>query len=467
MTKRFSFDKADKGLQLFYFMVAIGTLLVMWLMFEFKDLDSLTAWSINIWDLIFDKEMGLKDFYEYTSWNVYGVVHQYCQGNYLWLIPLSIWNLPLWIITKAFHITLIGNPFCIAWSKLYMIGIHLAMAYVVYRICEKLGKKSVLAPLLVLAAPEILISAGYAGQDEVAYVFSLLLGIYFLMKERRKLSYLFLVISVSFCPIMILPVTAVILYHEKRIGRIILQEAGLLLPLFLFELCYRNDAIYPIVKKSYTIGSVVEQMFPVSIVQTAMGATPLSIVLCIGVLFFCYTRKKQDQREFLYIITAMVMIISFLMDNYFYRTFIYVPFLVIVICGIFPLTNMKAFLFTLLTYCRTFWCLTVGVENNMNTAYIMRNSWVSRICERFGSDRNSLYTCKNFLMYIEQSVPVWIHWMVAAIAVSCALILLYMSNYNKEKDYELTLDYRVSILAYVFCMPIVLLLFWMMLLKVF
>lgn len=44
------------------FAIATLTIVAMWLMFEFKDFDSITAWSLNIWDLIFYKDLGLKDF---------------------------------------------------------------------------------------------------------------------------------------------------------------------------------------------------------------------------------------------------------------------------------------------------------------------------------------------------------------------------------------------------------------------
>ena len=49
------------------FALAIGTIIAMGVMFEFKDFDSITAWSFNVWDLIFDKDLGLKDFYSYRK----------------------------------------------------------------------------------------------------------------------------------------------------------------------------------------------------------------------------------------------------------------------------------------------------------------------------------------------------------------------------------------------------------------
>lgn len=448
----------------FCFVMAIGTIIAMWLMFEFKDFDSITAWSLNIWDLIFDKELGLKDFYSYTALNLHGVLHQYCQGNYVWLIPLSIWNFPLWLIVKLFNVSVvIGNPFCMLWSKLYFIGLHIGVAYFSQLICRRFNVKSYLAPLLILIAPEILISAEYAGQDEITYIFCLFAGVYFALCERWVIAYILCVIAVSFCPIMFLPVTAIILYKEKRVLRILFYEVGLMAPLMLFEFAYRKDEIYQIMKRVYSLGPFVEQLFPISNISTPMGLVPVSIVLSIGVLFFAYTRKGREEKELLYIVTMMVMIISFGMDHYFYRTLIHVPFLITIVVLNEKMRNMNIFLMTLLIYSRAFWNLTVGVENVFNTLFVLKNSWITKICDYYGSDRYGFYTCRNLLSYMEGVIPAWVYWMVGAIAYASAFLLMYCNYYKNEKNYEFSLDYRVCIIASLFCMPMILVAFWMIL----
>ena len=452
------------GFKTFSFIMALATIAVMWVSFEFKDFDSITAWSLNIWDLIFSKDLGLKDFYPYTAQNLHGVLHQYCQGNYVWLFPLSVWNFPLWLIVNLFDVSVvIGNPWCMIWSKLYFIGLHLALAHVAYLICNKLGVKSYLAPLLILVAPEILISAEFAGQDEITYIFCVLLAIYFAMCDKWKLSYLCCVLAVSFCPIMLLPATAIILYKEKKVVRVVLYEIGLLVPLMLFEVAYINDEIYQIMKRVYSIGPFVEQLFPISNVNSAMGAVPLSIILIIFVLFFAYTRKTYEGKELLYIVTLVMVIISFGMDHYFYRTLIHVPFLIIVVVLNQSMRNMNMFLMMLLMVSRAFWNLTVGVENVFNTCYVLRNSWMTKICDYFGSDRYTYYTCRNLLSYMEKVIPTWVYWIVVAVAYACVGLLLYCNYYKKEKAYEFDLNYKWSITVCLFIMPVIIGAFWMIL----
>jgi hypothetical protein len=226
---------------------------------------------------------------------------------------------------------------------------------------------------------------------------------------------------------------------------------------------YINDEIYQIMKRVYSIGPFVEQLFPISNVNSAMGAVPISIILIIFVLFFAYTRKTYEGKELLYIVTLVMVIISFGMDHYFYRTLIHVPFLIIVVVLNQSMRNMNMFLMMLLMVSRAFWNLTVGVENVFNTCYILRNSWMTKICDYFGSDRYTYYTCRNLLYYMEKVIPTWVYWVVVAVAYACVGLLLYCNYYKKEKTYEFDLNYKWSITVCLFIMPVIIGAFWMIL----
>lgn len=80
--------------------LAVVTILTTYLAlitFEYWDLDSMTAWTMNFWDLFFEGR--LNEFYEYTALNAHGAQHYNCEGNFLWLLPWCLWNLPLWLAT--------------------------------------------------------------------------------------------------------------------------------------------------------------------------------------------------------------------------------------------------------------------------------------------------------------------------------------------------------------------------------
>lgn len=79
--------------------VTILTTFLALITFEYWDLDSMTAWTMNFWDLFFEGR--LNEFYEYTALNIHGAQHYNCEGNYLWLLPWCLWNLPLWLVTSG------------------------------------------------------------------------------------------------------------------------------------------------------------------------------------------------------------------------------------------------------------------------------------------------------------------------------------------------------------------------------
>lgn len=79
--------------------VAALSMFMAWITFDYWDLDSMTAWTMNFWDLFFEGRLG--EFYEYTTLNLHGAQHYNCEGNYLWLLPWCLWNLPLWLIKSG------------------------------------------------------------------------------------------------------------------------------------------------------------------------------------------------------------------------------------------------------------------------------------------------------------------------------------------------------------------------------
>lgn len=70
--------------------VTILTTFLALITFEYWDLDSMTAWTMNFWDLFFEGR--LNEFYEYTALNVHGAQHYNCEGNFLWLATSGGYN---------------------------------------------------------------------------------------------------------------------------------------------------------------------------------------------------------------------------------------------------------------------------------------------------------------------------------------------------------------------------------------
>lgn len=144
---------------IFLIFVAVFTGLLMLITFEYEDVDSLTAWSLNFWDLFFKGR--LDEFYVYTAQNIRGAMHENCGGNYLWILPLCVWNLPLWVIHTVSWTLLATDFLSICWTKLFLYLLHIVTACVSGKICAMMTSdrnKIVLTILLVFASPEILLS---------------------------------------------------------------------------------------------------------------------------------------------------------------------------------------------------------------------------------------------------------------------------------------------------------------------
>ena len=64
------------------------TSLLMLTTFEYNDCESLTAWSVELWDCLVQGKLG--DFYIYAAQNLRGAAHGQCLGSFLFLIPQAI-----------------------------------------------------------------------------------------------------------------------------------------------------------------------------------------------------------------------------------------------------------------------------------------------------------------------------------------------------------------------------------------
>lgn len=454
--------------------VTVLTGLLMMITFEYEDVDSLTAWSLNFWDLFFQGR--LDEFYVYTQQNVHGAVHENCGGNYLWLLPLCVWNLPLWAVHSASKTLLITNFFSICWTKLFWYLLQIATAYVSAKICAVITsdrEKTIMTFLLVMASPEILLSVGYAGQDEITYICLFAVSFYFFLKGCWKRCYFLMVCCVALCPVMILPVLALLLLKEKRIVILLLYVSGTVLPLLIFELFYRKDQAYQAAKKVNDFGRLMQGMLSGSVLQTNWGAFSVTgIILCL-IYFYCYFEQLPQERDayhktVTYIVALVFVVISFGMVNDFYRMLLYVPFLVIVIMASDQSVETNLLLFTGITYGRVFQAIGNNYPMSLNSVYVMKHSWITALCDFAGNTR--------YLDSIDNSVCLWSYMInlgesldllcliVETCVMAAVLLLLVINRCNYRKRYGVVFSGNMILAAYTFCMPLVMLCYYFMVL---
>lgn len=164
--------------------------------------------------------------------------------------------------------------------------------------------------------------------------------------------------------------------------------------------------------------------------------------------------------------SAAFLSISFLMENFFYRLMLYVPFILILV-----LTNKKdnnmnlnIFLITLLEYLRM---ITGGYESpqNMNTAYVALTGVMTRLLELTGSEAVGSYRyvvgkLVENVSIIGKLIPAF-----NAVIVVCAALLLFINHERNSRDYKLNINYRLSTVIYIACMPLFMVVFYAILFR--
>lgn len=347
-------------------------------------------------------------------------------------------------------------------------------AYFSAKICYMLTKdkdKSIQTVILLLLSPELLMSVGYAGQDEIVYIGLFVMALYYYFQGHWKKCYLMLVCCVTICPIMLIPVLVLLLLKEKNLYKIALETVITALPLVLFELLYRNDAIYQEVKEYNSFATIAEGMLLTT--KVTLSSTTVSacgILLCI-IFFVCYNMKKEAddayRKKVIYILAVVFGSICFLMmTNRFYRLFLYVPFLVLLLMVSVHDLGMNLLLFTVVTYGRAYASLRAEYPQNMNTSYIMKNSWITKLCELVGSDTymtsSDRYGVCLWTRFSEMST---VYHMVVATCAFAAMLLLLIINYpNNQQNYKVMISDKLILTVCAMCMPIILLAFYVVLL---
>lgn len=327
-------------------------------------------------------------------------------------------------------------------------------------------ERAVCAVILMILSPEILMSTGYAGQDEIVYICFFILALYCYFMGYWKRCYLLMLCSVTCCPIMLIPVLVLLFLKEKNLYKLALEGILLVIPLVLFEILYRNDSIYQVVKEDNGFAGIIESMLLTSKVTFGSNTVSLGGMLLCVIYFICYMIRQEENDEYkkkvIYLLAIVFGAVSFLMSNRFYRLFLYVPFLVMLIMISAQDLRMNLLLFTVVTYGRTYYSLRAEYPQNMNTLYVMKNSWITKLCNLVGSDTYEEHICL-WTRFHDMST---VYHMVIATCVFAAMLLLLIINYPKYKyNHEIAIPSKLILAVCAMCMPIVLAAFYILLLS--
>lgn len=421
-------------------LLSISCILLLFL-FNYCDCQSLTTWSFEFWDCVFDGK--LLDFHMYLDSNTRMAYHGFSVALLSWLmiIPLSVWNFPAWIINAiAIHNQELSPEFMV-WTKTGLLLCVLVVIIVIYKVSEEMTLSDV--SILMLGSTEVMISVIYFGQDEIVYLALFFVGLYYLKKENYRLFYVWSFASCVLCPIMILPLFLCVCIFEKRVWIILIETIAPLFPSVLYSMIYKSHGY---VTTSPLVW--VEDIFWGLYVDTAMNAISVVGVMCILLCGYGYFRVNLRQNEFddeysrCITLLALLMTIVFIFGNHqTYRRFLYLPFIILMIGGEkekIKRETMEVFLI-IAEGTRAFYIIS-NATSIMSTEWVWNNSLTKLIAPKGFFPNTDLFSW--LIRWNEHINGLYI--LFNPVVLGCLFVLFYVKI--TKKRIELKWEYGIEVL---------------------
>lgn len=419
------------------------TVLFMFVAISFVDMHSLTIWSTNVLDCVFDGN--LRNLYAFTAKNLHHVQHQYLGSELFSVLPLSIWNIPIWIAQRFFGKDIMHSAVLMAWSKLFGVVLTAIMLRYTHKITMMITgdrTKSVWAVFLTASSTFIYLGVYYAGQNDIIMMVPSVIGIYYLLKGKQKWFIIWSAVAIAIKPFFLFAFLVVLLLFEKNVIKAILKAAVSVVGLVFQKLLFYGAPMY---KESIELGPskhMLEQMFPTNL-ETCFGGVSFFAISLVLILLYAYTRdfslddvKNNDVRFAKYVIYFVTLTnTAYLMFSPFtyYRLATMAPFLYIMMVqhermyfynGILE-TSMAAGLL-----------LKMGLRQN--TSLFRVKSLNLALIQRFfgysvpiGSEEKA-YTSISTYLRDNDSLLIYYTPLFSGVAMICAILLLVI-NHPEEK----------------------------------
>lgn len=469
--KRLDLNKRQSVILIIAVLLAVVGILLFYITFNYEDGQSILAWSVNNWDLLVENRWG--DFYTDKAVNLRGALHTDMEFEGMispfMYIPESIWCLPVWLTHYFNGNYYIGTLPCIYWYKAFLLLATIITAVNCFHIVKRFTDdhyRSFLSAFFVMASPEILLSTGYAGQDEIVYLCFLLLAINAMLLQRRRWFLAWSTCAVTLCPIVIIPLLAIVLLKEKRIVRILISAGIMVLPTLFWSVVSNG------MENRYTWFSTVDQaerVLDYITIPILSGTASVFVIAVILYYFYCYVTEGVDDYQLIWLVSLSVLWLSFFTNSLFYRSMLYVPFFAILLLAEKRLwLALEILLFTVLQYLRFF---TLGVDSTqtMNTYYTVKAKWIVSLCERAGSTKHLIKD--SLVEKIIEKVPELYLYTSAMNGVCIAIVLLLLwitfSGHSGRVQIEERpiIETEWSVMAYGACGLLYMIVFYMLLLK--
>lgn len=426
--------------------------------FEYGDGRTLTVWSYNIWDALFNQKFF--DFYEITLENMRGAQHFMCGWIYFPLIPLAIWNFPMWVICKICGIINVSSGFFLIWTKIFyfiLLGCTIYRMYNISQLVQEKGhdfKKYIF--LLMFGSTEILFSISYAGQDEIVYIFFFIQALYYHFRKDKNKFYFYSILSIMCCEIMLVPYVLLILFDDKIWYSILSKILLVFLPNQIFGIFYARNMRF----RHFEGDNFLEWYFGRNVITTGWGHISLLAIIIIFVfayVFFYQCKNKtnyQINRDKLFCMAILICAITFLSWDQFYRTFIWLPFVVLYIVN-FHHENIQINLLIVIST-----AIIRTLMSCMTKPVLFRPEYISNIfgtlLEKRGTVLNNDYTgiLNRFITSESQ-----FYTLMNSAVIGAIIILFFINSKEMKEGYKISYPDKLLMTGYFLVSPFLFLLF--------
>lgn len=422
--------------------LAAVIILIALLSSTYKDTVSLTVWSTNLWDVIWEGR--LFDFYEYTALNIYNVPHDKMGCDLFAILPMSIWNIPLWIAQYFFHKNIVDSPVMIAWSRLGLEACSCAIAYMSYKMAYLLTydkKRSLWAAIITLSSAVAIEGVCIAGQNDGFFILYGALSVYSMMKGNNRRAIVFAACSVAVKPFFIFAYLPLVLLTEKNLLK---AAANCILSLSLMALGSITGAAFPLYRESISVGpsaAILYNLFNVG-VESSSGKSSLFLMGLMAVCFIAYMTKPKDKEErnkfLLYIAVSVFIYISVFAYTDFYRSFLIMPYF-----AVFTVINITKFRVNLLLSFVFQLFRMMGAAVRTRNGLSINSMHGSVLSLLFNGSEYSYQSDSNLMNYLERfeiRMPIFVLNICSSFYVIAAVIMLVINyprfsyQFDMEKD---------------------------------
>lgn len=416
----------------------LGTL-VACAVFRYVDGLSFTAWSLEIYDSLF--RGGVSGFGELMAQNLWSAPHGTLFDHEITCAIWGIWNLPLLLFHYMFNTDFVVTAPMYIWSKLFLVLLVMATGYVCFKIVKHISgnsKRGGIACLLIWGSvTTVVISVGYSAQDEILYLFLLLLGVYDVIAGRKNRSLIWLGLCCVINPIMILFVVLIYISASEKFFEMFLRILSVCVMLII-RMCALPMA--------FGNSRYLDWFFGRTVISAGNSGISIFafVIALVYLLQFFIKRKDEDERNryLLYSLAVVSLAMCTFSWLHFYRFLTCVPFMGI---SLMITKNEKAVPCGLIGFCMFEYCKALVACGDR--ACLNLSSTFDYVQDAVGCtkvfDQSVFEIVSDLIPVLRGSLTIF-----GGIALICGIWVLYVAYPRQSQEFNSHIPSKVATIVW-------------------